>query len=264
MSGFTKLFGSIITSSVWSEDDKTRIMWITMLATSDAKGHVSGSIPGMADIARMTLPQAEKAIKKLCDPDPYSRSPDKQGARLTIADGGWYITNYMRYRNERDKEKRREQNRKSQETYRGKQKNKQNKPKSAQAEAEAEALKDNRSNAHVSDDTPSNNGELFDRFWTEYPRKVGKVKCRQIWARLKPSAELAEKIVAAVKAYKRTDQWQKDNGEFIPHPATWLNQERWEDEIPVLPEPKRGEPGWLPTEQEAEEIMRESGIEFDE
>jgi len=139
MNGFTKLFGSIITSSVWSEDDKTRIMWITMLATADANGHVSGSIPGMADIARMTLPQAEKAITKLCGPDPYSRTPDKQGARLTVADGGWIIVNHTKYRQRRDPEIRREQNRKAQESYRSKQKVSQSKPESAQAEAEAEA-----------------------------------------------------------------------------------------------------------------------------
>jgi hypothetical protein len=109
---------------------------------------------------------------------------------------------------------------------------------------------------------PSNNGELFDRFWAEYPRKVGKANCRKIWDRLRPSVELSEKIIAAVKAYKRTDQWLKENGQFIPHPSTWLNQGRWEDEIPASPEPKRGDPDWLPTEAEAEQIMREAGIEY--
>ena len=36
---------------------------------------------------------------------------------------------------------------------------------------------------------------------------------------------MIEKLVA----YKETEQWQKDKGRFIPHPATWLNQERWQD-----------------------------------
>ena len=116
--------------------------------------------------------------------------------------------------------------------------------------------KDNRSSVKSCEST---NGELFDRFWSEYPRKVGKKKCRHIWNRLKPSAELSEKIISAVKAYKRTEQWQKNKGQFIPHPATWLNQERWNDEISASPEPKRGDPDWLPTEQEAEDIMR---VEF--
>ncbi|MBA7621572.1 hypothetical protein ES703_28936 [subsurface metagenome] len=106
----------------------------------------------------------------------------------------------------------------------------------------------------------SNNGELFEQFWTVYPRKVGRKKCRKIWDRLKPSAELSGQIVTAVRAYRRTDQWLKDNGSFIPHPATWLNEARWEDDIPAKPEPQRGDPGWLPTEQEAQQIMRDSGL----
>jgi len=88
----------------------------------------------------------------------------------------------------------------------------------------------------------SDNGELFKQFWTEYPRKVGRKKCRQIWDRLKPSAELTGQIVTAVRAYKRTDQWLKDNGSFIPHPSTFLNQARWEDELPTKPESQRGDP----------------------
>lgn len=88
MNGFTKLFNSIITSSIWSADDKVRIMWITMLASSDASGHVTGSIPGMAAIARMNLKEAEQSIAELCSPDPYSRSKEHEGRRLIKADGG--------------------------------------------------------------------------------------------------------------------------------------------------------------------------------
>jgi len=103
-------------------------------------------------------------------------------------------------------------------------------------------------------------GEFFERFWAVYPRKVGKQKCRQIWKRLKPSAELTEQIIKAVQAYKRTDQWQEDNGKFIPHPATWLNQGRWEDEIAVKPEPQKGDPDWLPTDSEVpDEFFRQPG-----
>lgn len=96
--GFTKLFNSIITSSIWSEDDKVRIMWITMLASSDAKGFVTGSIPGMAAIARMSLKDAEKSIKALTLPDPYSRSKEYEGRRILVVDGGWQIVNYAKYR----------------------------------------------------------------------------------------------------------------------------------------------------------------------
>jgi len=106
----------------------------------------------------------------------------------------------------------------------------------------------------------SDNGELFERFWSLYPRKVGKQDCRKIWDRLKPSKDLTGQIVTAVRAYKRTEQWQEANGKYIPHPATFLNKARWEDDIPAKPEPQRGDPDWLPTEEEAEQIMRDSGL----
>jgi hypothetical protein len=98
MAGFTKLFSSIVTSSIWSEDDKTRIMWVTMLATADADGHVDGAIPGMAAVARMTVEDAERAIAKLEAPDPYSRTADHEGRRIERAPGGWKILNYQQYR----------------------------------------------------------------------------------------------------------------------------------------------------------------------
>jgi len=147
--GFTKLFNSIITSSIWSEDDKVRIMWITMLASTDASGHVTGSIPGMAAIARMSLQEAEQSIAALCSPDPYSRSKEYDGRRLIEADGGWLIVNYAKYRQRRDPEKRREQNREAKRRQREKESGcqqdvSQSQPKSAQAEAEAEAEADKR------------------------------------------------------------------------------------------------------------------------
>ena len=105
------------------------------------------------------------------------------------------------------------------------------------------------------------NGEHFERFWGEYPRKVARKKCLGIWRSLKLTTEQAERVIEAVRCYKRTDQWQKDAGRFIPHPGTFLNQRRWEDEIPTKPEPKRGDPDWDPTDDEGIAIFRECGVE---
>lgn len=70
--------------------------------------------------------------------------------------------------------------------------------------------------------------DAFDVFWKAYPRKVGKEAARKAFAKV--TAPL-ETLVAAVEAQKASPQWTKDNGQFIPHPATWLNQGRWEDEV---------------------------------
>lgn len=71
----------------------------------------------------------------------------------------------------------------------------------------------------------------FEKFWNEYPRKVSRKKALAIWLKLKPSLELADKIIASVRVQKQTKQWKENGGQYIPHPTTYLNQERWEDEI---------------------------------
>jgi hypothetical protein len=106
--GFTKLFSTIITSSIWSENDKTRILWITMLALTDKNGICSATIPGLAATARMTLEEVEASILILEKPDPYSRSTAAEGRRIQKVDGGWFLTNYGEYRKKRQQEERRE------------------------------------------------------------------------------------------------------------------------------------------------------------
>lgn len=71
----------------------------------------------------------------------------------------------------------------------------------------------------------------FDTFWSAYPRKTSKKTAMRSWARINPNEQLRAKIMAAVAEHSKSEQWQKDEGRFIPHPATWLNQERWEDEL---------------------------------
>ena len=98
MAGYAKLSSSIVTSSVWCEDDKTFRLWIAMLATSDAHGHVDGSVPGMARLIAATIPETQQCLDRLCAPDPYSRTPDHDGCRLIPEAGGWLVINYELYR----------------------------------------------------------------------------------------------------------------------------------------------------------------------
>jgi hypothetical protein len=98
MPNYTKLFNSIITSTIWSEDDKTRIIWITMLAMSDKNGEVHASIPGLARVSGMSTQDAEASIEKLLSPDTHSRTPDNEGRRIAKIDGGWELLNHAKYR----------------------------------------------------------------------------------------------------------------------------------------------------------------------
>lgn len=71
--------------------------------------------------------------------------------------------------------------------------------------------------------------EEFERFWLVYPRKVGKGGAWQSWQKLKPNAQLVEKIISVTLLYAKTPQWQKEGGQFIPHAQTFLNQRRFDD-----------------------------------
>ena len=72
--------------------------------------------------------------------------------------------------------------------------------------------------------------ERFERFWAAYPRKVGKGKAQESFKKIKPSEELTKRMLDAVNAQMKSAQWQEEGGRYIPNPATWLNQSRWEDE----------------------------------
>lgn len=109
---FTKLFASITESTVWCEPDTTRLAWITMLAMADSKGRVWGSIPGLANRARISVDSARTAISTFMSPDPDSRTSTNEGRRIEIIDGGWRLLNHEKYRSIRDKESIKESKRK--------------------------------------------------------------------------------------------------------------------------------------------------------
>lgn len=79
--------------------------------------------------------------------------------------------------------------------------------------------------------TENKQQEYFSIFWASYPKKVGKGAAEKSWKKIKPTKDLLEKMLNAIETAKQSMQWNKDNGQYIPNPATWLNQKRWEDEI---------------------------------
>ena len=105
---FTKLFSSITESTIWVESNETRIVWIAMLAMADRKGRVWGSIPGLANRARVSVDGCRTAIATFLSPDPDSRTKVEEGRRIREIDGGWQLINYLKYREIRDQETTRE------------------------------------------------------------------------------------------------------------------------------------------------------------
>ena len=85
-------------------------------------------------------------------------------------------------------------------------------------------------NNHKRNNSSTNNQvytEDFNTFWEMYPNKVAKGKAFESWKKIKPSLD---KCITALTWQKKSDQWTRDNGKYIPNPATWLNQNRWDDE----------------------------------
>lgn len=88
---------------------------------------------------------------------------------------------------------------------------------------------------------PSQIAAEFEQFWEEYPRRIAKAAARQAWAKLRqrPETPPIEAIITAVRLYAS----QVSDPKYICHPATWLRQERWNDEISEpKPSPKASEP----------------------
>ena len=72
--------------------------------------------------------------------------------------------------------------------------------------------------------------DLFDLFWQAYPKRVGKDAARKAFEKRKPNEELVQAMVKAIGQQQKTDSWIKG---FVPNPATWLNDGRWQDEVEV-------------------------------
>lgn len=116
--GYTKLFSSIVASTIWREDVSTKVLWVTMLAMKNERHIVEGSVPGLAHLAGVSLEQCSTSLKKLESPDPYSRNQEHEGRRIEPVDGGWLILNGEYYRKKMSLDERREYQRIKQAQYR--------------------------------------------------------------------------------------------------------------------------------------------------
>lgn len=249
MTGFTKLFGSIVTSTVWQEPHTTVRVWITMMAESDQNGCVYAAVPGLAHLAKVTIPECEAALDTFLSPDPYSRTPDHEGRRIEKIDGGWRLLNHAKYRGMMTRESIRESKRDYMRRVREQAKaggagappdpdesgtkvevRGSDIPQWTQAEAEADT---SRAKSLV------RQAGRFSEFWSEYPVKSGKKPCLAKW-KARGLDKHADSIIADVRNRKANDKRWLDG--FVPNPLTYLNQDRWEDEVQA-PEKKPASAG---------------------
>jgi hypothetical protein len=98
----------------------------------------------------------------------------------------------------------------------------------------------------------------FELFWSFYPRKVSKATARKAWAKLSPEQQLmAAKAIDTHCQYWKAKETEL---EFIPHASTWLNGERFEDELIIEPRREKIDKKWMFTNEGIEAKARELGI----
>lgn len=156
---YSKLHSSIVNSSLWTEPDCARILFVTLLAMCDRDGIVYGSRSGIARLANINPEDQETAWSILMSPDKESsdriRAPEHEGRRVEEVSGGYRLLNFSYYRGLRNDDDRREQNRAAQARFKAKTKPQKpdsatvshDKPPKAHTEAETEAESETDSEA---------------------------------------------------------------------------------------------------------------------
>ena len=112
-------------------------------------------------------------------------------------------------------------------------------------QSESNSISESESNAK---DARKAREEAFEKFWSAYPRKEGKQKAKAAFEKVNVPLDV---LLNAIEQQKESAQWSKDNGQFIPHPTTWLNGKRWEDEVVMAGNAQMGARGHLGAAEKA-------------
>lgn len=94
--------------------------------------------------------------------------------------------------------------------------------------------------------TRPDDADRFAEFWAAYPNRVSKPRAIEAYRNALESGTDHETIMEGLKRWKDSSQWMRDDGEFIPNPSTWLNDERWADDpkpyVTIRSKPRINEP----------------------
>lgn len=95
--------------------------------------------------------------------------------------------------------------------------------KAASPRVKAEGRKEGKGKELASDESD------FESFWSEYPKKKSKGDAEKAWKAINPNEHLVGKILQAVQSAKTSIDWLKNDGQFVPYPASWLRDKGWLD-----------------------------------
>jgi len=230
MSGYTPLFSSIVASTIWRESKETKIVWITMLAMADCRGVVEASVPGLADMSRVTLEEVKAAIARLSAPDEYSRTQEHDGRRIEAIDGGWVILNHAKFRQKsreraaymREYRAKRNQNVTNVTTCNPRL------PTHTQTHTHTQTVKEQELSGK-----PDYVRIEFEECWKLYPDKSGKDKAWKAYKAARASGTIQGEVLSGINRYVASVGQRRASGfkELkYANGATWFYQKRWQDE----------------------------------
>jgi len=195
---------------------ETRGIYIDILCSmhdNDGSGIITGTVEQLARMCRCSPKQMADAIEEL--------SVTKT-CRVTISDGA--ITMMNRRMNEEHKSRKSSAER-SKKYRENRKSDKKVTPLSSSSSSSSSSIPNKcvkKLGAEIS--------KSFDRFWGAYPKKRDKKKSLDVWSRIKPDEDMLNKIIKHVTVMKMSEDWTKENGQYIPLPTTYLRGERWNDE----------------------------------
>lgn len=251
---YGKVFQSLFYGSLSGQSD-AQLVFVCLIAHADQDGNAELHPAPIGALTGIGIDRARAALSMLSSPDPDSRRTDEDGKRiLEIGAGCWHIVNYQHYRALRDQDQRRAQAREQMRRLRESRKQladvgrgspivSHGSPPLAQEEVEVEVDTSKHLSAHADDRVPGNprkrtpkpeaEPEGFAEFYAAAPRRTGRrAAAKAFAAALKRHPDLeAQDLVNAVGAYARRAQREGIEDRFIPHPATWLNQDRFLEEF---------------------------------
>jgi len=225
---YGKHFSSMYEGSMVGAGAHVFAVWGYCISNADQDTHAVRLNPVLLSVVLgEPVDRIKDAIKYLCADDPDSCCTDEDGRRLVNTSGmEYHVVTHEQYRDIKTSSDRREYNRKYMRGYR---KRKKDKDLSDDVNTCKDVSLQNLTSVSVCDSVTD-----FELFWKAYPKKVGKGAAKTAYKKAKGKPRI-EELVKIVESQCASDQWQKDKGQFIPNPATWLNQERWEDDITSKP-----------------------------
>lgn len=233
MSGYAPLFDSLTTGTLcgkWPDIG----LWPIVLAMADKHGVLDVTPAYISGVTGLIVGEVTACMARFCEPDPYSRTPTEDGRRLVLLDPerrnwGWKIVNHTLYR-ERARKMAFDARRAESGENAARMKERRHGPDATRdGPTKPDATQcDPPSNANTNSEKIGQNPSGFDRFWSAYPKRVKRKTAEEIWKRKKLEIRTDELLADIAQRLAEDRRWRDG---FIPDPTTYLNQERWDDEV---------------------------------